>query len=87
KNRGLADVGEEIKTNSSWWIKTQGRGVGGFHWQNGYGGFSVSPGELDQVVKYIEDQERHHRALSFQDEYRRFLERYQVEYNEQYVWD
>jgi putative transposase len=47
----------------------------------------VSPGELDQVVKYIEDQETHHRALSFQDEYRRLLERYQVEHDERYVWD
>jgi putative transposase len=87
KTRALADVVEEIKTSSSRWIKTQGRGVGGFHWQNGYGGFSVSPGDLDQVMKYIEEQETHHRAVSFQDEYRRFLEQYQVEYNERYVWD
>jgi putative transposase len=43
KNRALAEVVEEIKTSSSKWIKTQARGLGGFHWQSGYGGFSVSP--------------------------------------------
>ncbi len=87
KNRALAEVVEEIKTSSSRWIKTQAKGLGGFHWQNGYGGFSVSPTELEQAVKYIEQQEAHHRSLSFQDEYRRFLKRYEVEYDERYVWD
>jgi putative transposase len=61
--------------------------MGGFHWQSGYGGFSVSPGEVEQVVDYIDQQEKHHRALSFQDEYRRFLKTYLVEYDERYVWD
>jgi REP element-mobilizing transposase RayT len=87
KNRALAEVVEEIKTSSSRWIKTQGRELGGFHWQNGYGGFSVSPGELEQVAEYIDQQETHHRKLDFQDEYRRFLKRYAVEYDERYVWD
>jgi putative transposase len=87
KNRALAEVVEESKTSSSRWIKTQGRGVGGFHGQNGYGGFSVSPGEREQVVEYIDGQETHHRARTFQDEYRRFLEPYQVEDDERYVWD
>jgi putative transposase len=70
KNRALADVVEEVKASSSPWIKTQGRGLGGFHWQNGYGGFSVSPGELEQLAKYIDRQEARHRSLSFQEEYR-----------------
>ena len=87
KNRALAQVVEEIKTSSSKWIKTQGRALGGFHWQNGYGGFSVSCGEVDGLAKYIEQQEAHHRAVSFQEEYRRFLETYGVEYDERYVWD
>ena len=55
---------------------TQDRGLGGFHWQSGYGGFSVSPGEADSVVQYIEHQEAHHCATSFQEEYRRFLQEY-----------
>ena len=65
KNRALADVVEEIKTSSSRWVKGQARGLGGFHWQNGYGGFSVSQSELQQVVEYIEGQEAHHRSLEF----------------------
>jgi REP element-mobilizing transposase RayT len=60
KNRALAEVVEEIKTSSSKWIKTQARGLGGFHWQSGYGGFSVSPGEVHSVVEYIGQQEAHH---------------------------
>jgi putative transposase len=87
KNHALAQVVEEIKTSSSRWIKTQGSGLGGFHWQNGYGGFSVSRAQVDEVTKYIEDQESHHKAVSFQDEYRRFLQDYAVEYDERYVWD
>jgi hypothetical protein len=47
----------------------------------------VSPGEVDGVAQYIEQQEAHHRATNFQEEYRRFLERYQIEYDERYVWD
>jgi putative transposase len=87
KNRPLAEVVEEIKISSSRWIKTQGRGLGGLHWQNGYGGFSAGPSDLDGLVRYIEQQETHHRATSFQEEYRRFLQRYEVEYDERYVWD
>jgi putative transposase len=87
KNQALAEVVEEVKTSSSRWIKRQARGLGGFHWQDGYGGFSVSAGEREEVAKYIDRQEAHHRSLSFQEEYRRFLERYEVEYDERYVWD
>jgi putative transposase len=87
KNRALAEVVEEIKTSSSKWMKTQARGLGGFHWQGGHGGFSVSAGEVVSVVRYIEQQEEHHRAMSFEEEYRRFLKAYEVEYDERYVWD
>ncbi len=87
KNHSLAAVVEKMKTSSSRWIKTQGDALGGFHWQNGYGGFSVSHRELDEVVRYIRQQEMHHRAISFQDEYRSFLASYGVEYDERYVWD
>ena len=78
---------EEIKTSSSRWIKTQARGLGGLHWPSGYGGFSVSPCEVDSVVKYIDQQEAHHKAESFEEEYRRFLKAYEVEFDERYVWD
>jgi hypothetical protein len=58
-----------------------------FHWQGGYEVFSVSQSDADAVVRYIDNQEAHHRRLSFQDEFRTFLERYQVTYDERYVWD
>jgi len=58
-----------------------------FHWQNGYGAFSVSQSHLDKVANYIERQEQHHKRVNFQDEFRTFLKKYQIEYDERYVWD
>jgi REP element-mobilizing transposase RayT len=87
KNLSLAKVVEEVKTSSSKWLKTQAKGLQSFHWQNGYGGFSVSSAEVDAVAAYIEGQDEHHRVVSFQEEYRRFLREYGVEYDERYVWD
>lgn len=78
---------EEIKKNSSRWIKTKGKEYEGFYWQDGYGIFSVNPSELDIVVKYISNQKLHHENKNFQDEYRVFLRKYNVEYDERYVWD
>jgi REP element-mobilizing transposase RayT len=87
KNNSLAGIVEEIKTSSSKWIKTKGKAMASFHWQNGYGGFSVSPAHVEKVAEYIEQQETHHRVVSFQEEYRRLLKRYGIEYDERYVWD
>ena len=87
KNRALAKIVEEIKTSSSKWVKTQNGALRSFPSQNGYGAFSVGSSEVEAVVKYIEGQEEHHRAISFQEEYRKFLETYGVEYDERYVWD
>jgi REP element-mobilizing transposase RayT len=58
-----------------------------FAWQKGYGAFSVSQSKVDVVKKYIQHQEEHHQKLSFQEEYRRFLMEYEIEYDEKYVWD
>ncbi len=58
-----------------------------FRWQNGYGGFSVSASQAASVRRYIEDQENHHRTVSFQEELRGFLTRHGVEFDERYVWD
>lgn len=87
KNLALRDAVEAVKTGSSQWIKTQGRRLRNFHWQAGYGGFSVSQSDVPRVVKYIENQPEHHRRVSFQDEFRQFLQKYQVAYDEKYVWD
>ena len=83
----IADLVEEVKTESSKWIKTKGREFRSFHWQSGYGAFSVSQSNAAQVVKYIKQQKEHHRRRTFQDEFRAFLKRYQVPYDERYMWD
>jgi hypothetical protein len=58
-----------------------------FYWQDGYGAFSVNPAEVDVVIKYIANQKEHHRKVTFQNEYRKFLKKYNVEFDERYVWD
>ena len=78
---------EEVKKSSSKWIKTIDRKYQKFYWQNGYGIFSVNPSETDVVINYIKNQREHHRKYTFQDEFRAFLKKYQVEYDERYVWD
>ena len=83
----VAALVEEVKTSSSIWLKTQSPELGGFAWQRGYGVFSVGPSDLDALLDYIDNQEEHHRTRTFQDEYRAFLTKYRVAYDERYVWD
>lgn len=81
-----ADLIEELKKSSSKWMKAEG-GVPGFTWQAGYGAFSIGESQADTVIRYIQNQEGHHRKVTFQEEFRKFLERYKVAYDERYVWD
>ncbi len=87
RKMALTNVIEEIKRSSSKWIKTQGSQFADMYWQAGYGAFSVSASRLDAVKRYILNQEEHHRRVSFQDEFRKFLKEYKVDYDERYVWD
>jgi putative transposase len=87
RTRTIADVVETVKTSSSKWIKTKDPEFAGFHWQAGYAAFSVSQSDADNVVAYIQNQANKHQKMSFQEEYRRLLERYQVAFDERYVWD
>ena len=87
KNRALAEIVEEIKTSSSKWVKTQGQAFANFYWQSGYGGFSVSPAEVESVTEYVEQQEEHHRVVTFEEEYRKLLKSHGIEFDERYVWD
>ncbi len=87
KKIALIKLLEEVKSHSSKWIKTKGSEFANFYWQDGYGAFSVNPSEVDVVIKYIENQKNHHKTKTFQDEYRQFLKKYQVEFDEKYVWD
>ena len=61
--------------------------MGDFHWQGGYGAFSIRPAHVRPLTTYIANQEEHHKTESFQDEFRRFLRNYGIEYDERYVWD
>ena len=85
--RAIADVVKEIKRTSSGWVKELSPKLSKFHWQGGYGAFSVSQSNLDEVIRYIENQEEHHKRVTFKDEYRAFLKAYGIEYDERYVWD
>jgi putative transposase len=82
-----ANLVETVKTASSKWIKDRDRRFAGFHWQSGYGIFSISPSHRPALEKYIAGQAERHRKVTFQDEYRRMLEKYGVEWDERYVWD
>ena len=87
KKIALMKLVEEVKSHSSKWVKTMGNEYSNFYWQDGYGGFSVSPFQVDKVIDYIANQKEHHREKTFQDEYRSILKKYKVEYDERYVWD
>jgi putative transposase len=78
---------QEIKTSTSKWIKTQGKSFSGFHWQDGYGAFSVSPHQVQIVSNYIANQNEHHRKILFEDVYRKFLKENNIDFDERYVWD
>jgi len=82
-----ADLVKEIKIGSSKWIKERDKRLSAFHWQGGYGMFSISPSHREALERYIGNQAEHHRVITFQEEYRRLLTRYGVEWDEQYVWD
>jgi len=83
----IAKLLSAIKANSSKWIKGKGSQYEKFAWQNGYGAFSIGQSQLDSLRTYIGNQRDHHRRESFQDEFRKLLTKYQVEYDERYVWD
>ncbi len=83
----VAKLLSAIKANSSKWIKEKGSQYEKFAWQSGYGAFSIGQSQVDSLRRYIENQRDHHRRESFQDEFRKLLTKYQVEYDEQYVWD
>ena len=83
----IANLVEEVKTENSKWIKTKGPEFRNFHWQSGYGAFSIGQSQAASVRHYIQSQKEHHRRVTFQDEFRKFLKRYEIEYDERYVWD
>jgi len=83
----VAKLVAELKASSSKWIKSQSPQLSKFAWQEGYGAFSVGPGDLEKLLHYIDTQEAHHRKQSFQDELRAFLKKYGMGDDERYLWD
>ena len=82
-----SDWVKELKRVSSIWIKERDLTLREFRWQSGYGIFSVSVSKLESVKRYISNQEHHHRKITFQEEYREFLKRHSISWDERYVWD
>jgi putative transposase len=83
----VADLVKEVKTASSKWVKSERPAFTHFHWQDGYGAFSVGMSQKEALLEYIDTQEAHHHTQTFQEEYREFLLKYGIEFDERYVWD
>ncbi|MBX7209771.1 MAG: transposase [Verrucomicrobiaceae bacterium] len=83
----IAEFVKEVKRVSTDWIQQRGGLFAQYHWQAGYGCFSVSESKVPDVVQYIETQEAHHRVVTFQDEYRKLLTKHGEKWDEAYVWD
>jgi putative transposase len=86
-NRLIPDLVEEIKTSSNKFIKESGLSKFRFGWQKGYGAFTYSHSDIDRVVKYILNQEDHHRKKSFREEYFEILRINEIEFKDEYVFD
>lgn len=87
KSKALSDIVRIVKSSVSHWINSNyGTKLSIFAWQDGYGAFSISKNHVQVVTDYINNQEEHHKKISFQDEFRRICKLYKVGINEQYVW-
>jgi putative transposase len=86
-NQLIPDLVEEIKTSINSWIKNKGLSKFKFEWQKGYGAFTHSHSQIDTVVKYILKQEDHHKNKSFREEYLEILEKNDVAFNQEYLFD
>ena len=82
----LSDLVRDIKNNSSAFINEKKWVRGKFNWQEGFGAFSYGHSQLDAVVKYIQDQEKHHAKKTFKEEYLEMLKKLAVEYDERYLF-
>jgi REP element-mobilizing transposase RayT len=85
--QAISDLVMNIKRDSSVWINSHNFMPGKFQWQNGYGAFSYSHSHVDKVIKYILNQEEHHKRKSFKDEYINLLEAFKIEYKQEYLFE
>jgi putative transposase len=82
----IAELVRDIKSDSSDWINRRKLLRGKFAWQEGYGAFSYGHSQLDTIIRYIQNQERHHKRRSFRDEYLTLLKKFEIEFKEEYVF-
>lgn len=87
KTLSISELIGDIKRDSSVWIKKQDSQFSNFHWQEGYGAFSIGQTQVNEVIKYISNQKEHHKEKSFENEMRSFYQKYGIEFDECYVWD
>ena len=87
KSHPPSKIVEKLKRESSKFVKTLGPKYQDFYWQRGYGMFSVSPTHRDACERYVRNQEEHHRSKSYREELIEFFQRYQIEYDDRYIWD
>jgi REP element-mobilizing transposase RayT len=83
----VSNVVGQSKKSSNDWLRARDQQFRNFYWQGGYGTFSVSQSAVEEVREYIRNQRDHHKRVSFQDEFRAFLKRYEIEFDERYVWE
>lgn len=85
-NQSISDLMQDIKGSSSGWINEKKLVKGKFEWQEGYGAFSYGKSQIKDVITYIENQEKHHKKRTFREEYIEFLEKFEIEYDDRYIF-
>lgn len=85
--QSIADLMKDVKRASSKWINDNKFTKSRFEWQSGYGGFSYSKPQIPAVLEYINNQKEHHKKRTFMEEYKSFLEKFEVDYDEQYIFN
>ena len=86
-NCSLSDLVRDIKSNSSKFINEKKLFLGKFQWQVGFGAFSYSHSQIDDVINYIKNQKEHHKKISFKEEYKKLLESFGIDYDERYIFE
>lgn len=85
-DQSISSLIQNVKTESSKWIKAQNLCAQRFAWQEGYGAFSYAKSQINDVIRYIKNQEEHHKKITFLDEYRKFLTAFEVDWDEQFIF-
>ena len=84
--QSISDLMKDVKQSSSKWINDNKLAEGHFEWQEGYGAFSYSKSQINQVINYIQNQELHHKKKTFKEEYLDFLEKFEIDYDEKFIF-